>query len=292
MRIKNEFMAVLVWAVLSLRPLECGAALQIDAPTTEWITVRYPGTNQVDYFNDQQTGRPEADIVGNSTHASFYLKFDNGNTSSTTDGTLAFRIRLGSDLPQAGSFGSVLFIGVDGNNDGALDLMLGADQASTTPTIKIWDAGGGLNVSPNSTSITVPINQKTYLETSANYHFAQISLTLDPVASSFDLDSDGTTDHFLSFALPFADLVSELSRLASISVDDTSLFRFVAATSSQDNAINADLNGLPTDYDSNLNWLQLQAMSEVTGLPEPGTVALLITGLAFAALRYRARGRS
>src|SRR5688572_23542175 len=97
--------------VLILRPYTCAAALQMDGPTTHWTVIRYPGTNQVDYFDDQQTGQPEADIVGNSTHAALYLKFDNGATPSTTDGTLGFRVRLGSDLPQAGSFGSVMFIG-------------------------------------------------------------------------------------------------------------------------------------------------------------------------------------
>jgi len=250
-------------------------------------------TNQADYFDDEQTGRPESDLVGNAGHPAAYFNFDNANTPSLTDGTLAFRVRVGSDLPQLGTFDSVLFIGMDGNSDGALDIFLGADNKGGTPEIKIWDAGTGLNISPSTTSVSAPPGQFSYGETSANFDFSQVSATIDPPATIFDLDVDGTTDRFVSFSLPFADVVSEMSRLAGIGISENSVVRFVIATSTQANSLNEDLNGIPKNFTPTLTWAQLGGLSSPTQLPEPGTGLLAGLGLAaFACFdRFRRQAR-
>jgi hypothetical protein len=264
----------------------------INSPTTFWTPILPASTNQADYYNDQQTGHPEADIVGNAAHPAAYFQFWNGGTPDPTDGVLGFRVRVGSDRPTPGVFNSVLFIGVDGNGDGALDIFLGVDNSGASAHIKIWDAGSGLNISPNTTTVNSPPGQKVYPQNATNYHFGPVSLTLDPPATDFDLDDDGYTDWFVSFLLPFADVVSEMSRLAGLSINESSLLRFVIATSTQQNALNQDLNGIPKNYNGNLTWEQLGGMNAyVTMIPEPGPGRFAILGALALAWAERSRRR-
>lgn len=251
----------------------------LNSPTTAWTPILPAATNQADYYNDEQTGRPESDIVGNATYPAAYFQFWNGGTPSPTDGTLAFRVRVGSDRPQVNAFNSVLFIGVDGDGNGSLDIFLGADNSGGSSQVKIWDAGTGLNISPNTTTVSSPPGQKVYAQSSTNFHFGPVSLTLDPPATDFDLDDDGDTDWFVSFSLPFADVVSEMSRLAGISITESTALRFVVATSTQQNSLNEDLNGIPKTYNGNLTWEQLGGMSQyVLMVPEPNAAAVLLLG--------------
>jgi len=272
------------WTVL-LTTHPAFGQLIINSPTTVWTPIRYSTTNQYDYSNDEQTGRAESDLVGTFRQPALYVQY-NGSPASS-NGTLAFRARVGSDLPQAGTFDSVLFVGIDGNSDGKLDLFVGADNSGGSPQIKIWATGPGLNISPNTTTINAPANQKTYAGGSANFDFSAVSLTLDPGATNLDLNADGATDRFVSFSLPFADIVSELSRLAGISINTNTILHYVEGTSTQANSLNEDLNGVPKNYDGTLTWQQLGAYSDpvAASAPEPGVCAL--AGLGLAALGGR-----
>lgn len=264
-------------------------AIVITAPTPFWTTINLASGNPMDYLTDQQTGQSEGDIVGSSTQSGFYFWFDNGNTPLVTDGMLAFRIRVGSDAQNVG-YQRAALVGIDANNDGALDLFVGVDNAGSEDKIKIWDTGTQANTSPSTTSITAIAPQKIYDETSANYAFTPVTATNDPVASpSFDIDADGNTDHFLSFALPFEDIVSEMSRLGGITIDQYTPLRFVLATSTQANAFNQDLGGVPKTYDSATTWNELGSVSspyspggpapDPDPVPEPGTLLAIGTGL-------------
>ncbi|MCX8090880.1 MAG: PEP-CTERM sorting domain-containing protein [Verrucomicrobiae bacterium] len=277
---------ILLW----LTTLPALAQVIINSPTTNWTPILPASTNQADYYDDEQTGRPESDIVGNALHPAVYFQFWNGGTPSPTDGTLAFRVRVGSDRPQVNQFNSVLFIGVDGDGNGSLDIFLGADNSGSSSHIKIWDAGTGLNISPNTTTVNSPPGQIVYSQNATNFHFGPVSLTLDPPATDFDLDDDGHNDWFVSFSLPFADVVAEMSRLAGISIVETSPLRFVVATSTQQNSLNEDLNGIPKNYNGSLTWDQLGGMSHyVTVIPEPATAALLALGALLWVGRLRQR---
>ena len=276
---------LLTWLML-LTTHPAFGQLIINSPTTAWTPIRYSTTNQYDYSNDEQTGRPESDLVGTLGEPAFYVQYN--SSPGTNQGTLGFRARVGSDLPQAGTFDSVLFIGIDGNSDGKLDLFVGADNSGGSPQIKIWATGPGLNISPNTTTINAPANQKVYAETSANFDFSAVSLTLNPGATNLDLNADDTTDRLISFSLPFADIVAEMSRLAGISMTTNTILHLVGATSSQANSINEDINGVPKTFDGTQTWQQLGASSDpfAASVPEAGTCAL--AGLGLAALGGRA----
>src|SRR2546430_12409685 len=162
------------------------SVVDVTSPTTSWTVITY-GSNNPDPSNDQQTGTSEGDIVGNAAHPSAYTQFGDAGTPSTTDGTIAFRVRVGGDLNPVG-FKTALFVGVDANRDGALDLFIGVNNSGSNDTIGLWNPGNGTNVSPSTTSI-VSTPLVSYTPTAANYHWSPVNATIDPtVGSATDLN--------------------------------------------------------------------------------------------------------
>ena len=272
---------------------EMRASLDLTSPTTSWNVIRY-GSNNPDASNDQQTGSSEGDIVGNLAHPSVYTLFDNGGTPSLTDGTLAFRIRLGADVSPAG-FKTALFVGIDANGDGAIDLFVGINNSGSADTVGIWNPGAGLNISPNTTTI-VSTPLVSYTQTALNYSWSAVTTTNDPsVGSALDLDGGGQNDYFLSFGLPFGDIVTQLATKGII-VDQNSTFSYVISTATQANSLNQDLNGVGKTYDGAATWSALGALSDpmsaagVALVPEPNAAWLAgVLMFAGAVLRQRRR---
>ena len=234
------------------------SVVDLTAPTTSWTPILYSNNNP-DPSNDQQTGSPEGDIVGNAAHASAYTMFGDAGTSSLTDGTLGFRVRLGADTNPAG-FKTALFVGIDANNDGKLDLFLGVNNSGSADTVGIWNPGTGANVSPSTTSmVATPL--VSYTPTASNYYWSAVTATNDPsVGGATDLDGGGQNDFFLGFAIPFADIVSQLAA-AGITFDQNSTLTYVIATATQANSLNQDLNGVAGSVNSSLTWSQLGVLS-------------------------------
>jgi len=279
----------LIVPVLSAASL-WGSPVAINAPVgnLNWRPLRLAGGNQLDYYIDHQTGKPESDLVGDSgSNPGVCIWFDNNGSGSRTDGTLTFRIRLGSDRPQPGEFNSELFIGIDANfnamvDDNALDLFVGADQRGNPSRLGIWDPGAGLNISPRTTSISGPV--QTYAQTAGNYDFASATSLGSSVS---DLNGDGDPDYFLSFAIPFADIVARLAA-RGLTVDDRTPLSYVIVTSNEDNAFNQDLGGVDGGIGSSTTWRDLGAVTLPASpdqVPEPWSFLLAGGGLLVLALR-------
>ncbi|HYE00847.1 MAG TPA: DUF4347 domain-containing protein, partial [Alphaproteobacteria bacterium] len=223
------------------------AAISLSS-STAWIPVLV-GPNH-DPNNDTQANNADLDLVGNASNPLLYYQFDDGGTPSLTDGTLAYRFRVGDD-----SFGAVALVGVDADRDGDLDLFLSVDKAggnASSHAVKIWAPGNGANNSPSTTSLTAPTSQKTYALTAANYLLS---------STGSDLDGDGNTDSFVSFSLPFADVVSEMSRIANISINQNTVMQYVALTLTQTNSINGDIGGINGGSSSSTTFASLGAFS-------------------------------
>lgn len=245
-------------------------AISVTAPTSnsQWVAIPAAGTNAFDFAKDQQTGSTESDLVGTSNNSMLYMAFDPTNPvdptnpNASTDGTLAFRVRVGADADAAGFKGS-FFVGIDANLDGKVDLFVGVANSGNPNSIAIWKPGTGLNISPSTTSIVSPPIQ-TYPEDDSNYQFAAVNVvdsgTTIPLS---DINNDSKTDHFLSFSLPFNDIVKALKGLG-FPVTDQSAVRFILGTATQDNSINQDIGGVQGGTTSGLSFEALGAYSVIT----------------------------
>jgi hypothetical protein len=288
-------MRALVGAGVALVGLGVAAAagavpIDVAGPTTGWTAIVY-ASNPPDFADDQATGQPEADIVGDLSNPAFYTAFDDAGTPASTDGTLGFRIRLGADANPAG-FSKVAAVGIDANLDGALDVFLLVDNTGSPNQIAIYDAGSGANTSPSTT--TISSTGVGYAETASNYDWSAVTATIDPTATSFDIDGDGAVDHFLSFAVPLQDLVNQLAAIGIANVDQNTPFQYVLGTSTQGNALNQDLGGPNGGSNSSSTWAALGATSNTysaagTPVPEPGAAQLL--GLGLIGLGWAGRRR-
>lgn len=258
------------------------AAVIIDSDTSYWSAITY-GTNSPDTFIDQQTGLKSGDLVGDVNHPAFYSQFDDAGTSNLTDGTLAFRVRLNEAKNYSKlEFNYYLFVGLDADRNGSLDLFVGVNGNTE---LCMWDPGTGANTGPSTTSIVSP-PALTVAQDSANYAFSLLSAMIDPDAISYDIDGGEKTDMFLSFSVDFYDVVTLLSA-KGIVIDQNTGINYVMATSTQDNALNMDLNGVDGGVGSTLTFDELGATSATfspTGdatIPEPSVIGLFagVSGL-------------
>jgi hypothetical protein len=226
-------------------------AIDLASPTTAWIAVPPGGTNQFDFTNDEQANNDEGDLVGSATDPMFYLQFDNAGVSSNTDGTLAFRVRIAGDTGSGASgFGRNLFIGVDADGNGDIDLFITVNRTGSNNQIALFNPGTGANDSPATTSIdnANPLKVIPIVTTGVgkNLDYSQVTNGVtgnDPNATSIDLFG-GTPDYFVSFSVPFQDIVNALTTLGITGVSDQSPVRFLVSTATQDNSLNQDIGGV------------------------------------------------
>jgi hypothetical protein len=275
------FQTVVVGALF----LSSTAVAQTDpnSSTTNWVPILYETNSIPDPSVDQQTGNAESDIVGNLSQPSLYMQYDSGY--------IGFRLRLGADVSPAG-FKGCAFVGLDVNLTGTLNLFIGVNNQGSHDELGIWLPGSGANTTPASTSVGALVN--SYTETSLNYSFTALSATLDPASVNFDLNADGRTDQFLTFFVTFADVASALAS-QNINFTTNSVMGLVAATATQPNSLNEDLNGVSGGINSGQTWDQLGAASlaytptsiapvNPTSVPEPGTLVCLVGGMALLQL--------
>jgi hypothetical protein len=269
------------------------ADINVGAPTPYFFPVEYGWGNSWDYVNDQQTGSNEADFVGDLDHPSAYIKFDDAGTPLLTDGALAFRVRLGEDKSPSG-FSTAVKIGMDidpdgaagpATPDGALDLFVGVDNSGSRSYTAIWEPGTSANVSPSTTSLVSPPYSTTDWTAGVDYDWRPVDSVSDPTATNFDLDGGGKTDYFLTFTISFSDIVAKLVSDGFASINENTPISYVFATSTQDNALNQDLNGVQGGVKSDVTWEALGAVtiakSSVSVVPEPASI---VTGLGLALL--------
>lgn len=261
--------------------------VDVSSPTTSWTGIRYGSANGYDPVADAQGGSREGDIVGNAQNASVYTFFADRNTPSKTDGDLAFRIRVGEDSSPAG-FKSAAFVGIITNRaSGKIDLFIGVNNAGQANSIGIFGAGVGANVSPSTTSISNAV--VSYTETATNYSWMAADSTSDPTGTNFDIDNGGQPDYFLTFSVPFSDIVAQLAALGITGITEDSTFSYVIATSTQGNALNQDINGVTGNVNSSATWSSLGALADATSpiaaVPEVNP-AMLISLLLAAILGY------
>lgn len=289
---------------LAIWLLQFGAALAATyVPVGSASTLWTPMIGNFDYHADQQTGSSpvSSDIVGGTgDNYGFLIAFNDNGSVSSIDGSLGFRVRL--DKPDQNgnnpaSFENVLWVAIDANGSGSLDVFLAANFSGSTSEIQMWAPGNGLNISPSTTSIanspilTYPVDSIEDV-TAANYNYRPVDFTTDGgTTDDVTTGTAGDTDYYLSFMVPFEDIVQYLGSLQTpIQITDQSALRFVVATSTQDNSLNQDLGGLPKDFDGTSTWENLGGFTPpYTPVPEPSGSLLLLGSLAGGWLIRRRR---
>lgn len=263
---------------------------------SSWTAIGYGPAGFPDPAGDQQTGSSEGDLVGNAANPSFYSTFDNGGTPALfTDGQLAFRLRVGADKSPPGYTGCA-FVGMDLDGNGSLDLFAGVNNSGSTALISLWWAGSGSNLSPGTTTIA-GTPTFSYAETAASYSWMAVTLANNPGGTSTDMDGAGQADYFLSFVVPFADVVAMAHTKGLAGFDEHSTLSYVAATATQANSLNQDLNGVAGGVNSSDSWASMGAISApITAagplpVPEPSTLALIVLGLGGLVVHYGRRPR-
>jgi PEP-CTERM motif len=285
---------------LSLLPSVASAQI-VSSSTNNWTPIKYGGNGVLDPSQDQQTGQRESDLVGSVIAPSAYTLFDPGVLSNHTDGTLFFRVRVAEDSQSAG-YSGYLWVGIDANSDGAVDIFAGVDRQGSSAQNVLRNPGTGLNSSPNTTSIdSANLAPSPYLHTTSNYNWAPVSAA-NYTGTNFDVDAGGNTDYFMSFSLSFQDLVNAVATTGSgrpvgLSITDATAFGFVVATSQQGNSINQDYNGGNVPVNSATTFVSLGAISDGTpaisaAIPEPGSLALAALGMAGLLLAQKRRPKS
>ena len=236
----------------------------LTSPTTQWKTLlRGPA---YDYINDQQATATDLELVGNQNHPVLYSQYDDGGTAGTAfenDDTVFFRVRLsGSKSTGSSAFSSgYVFLGCDVNLDGAIDFFISVTKRTAKESqVSIWSAGSGLNNSPNTTTIAaeIPLYGLNTEPGLSRFSFVPVTSVLDPTVTDLNLNTaaaelSGLTlvqqDHFLSFAIPFAnttpaiDSFKEAAAAKGFNVNKDTPLNILLATSTQSNSLNSDLNG-------------------------------------------------
>lgn len=271
--------AVILIAIAFLCCASAAHGAIVTDPTVLWTPVQYASPAQSDFQDDQQTGnsRSSSDIVGDVNSPAFLMQFDDGGTSGVlTDGSLLFRVRLGAAGGNSTPvFDRNLFVGLDGDGNGSLDLYVGVHNQGSMDELAIYGPGSDSNTSPNTTSITGPLF--TFAQSPSNYDYSVVD------TADTDLDGDGETDYFLSFAMPFQSVVDWMLTESGVAIDQNSSLSYVMATATQDNSFNQDINGLPKDFDSSSTWTTLGALStpstpisaSISAVPEPSLAGLM-----------------
>src|SRR5205814_7835522 len=126
------------------------------------------------------------------------------------------------------------------------------------------------------------------------YSFTPVNPVIDPLATSFDLDAGGKTDQFLTFIVPLSDVATMLAARGINGFTKDTQMRLVAATATQDNSLNEDLNGVVAGINSPSTWDLLGAFTQpysfsgVAPAPEPSASYFFLTGgLALFLLRRK-----
>lgn len=280
--------------------------ISLTSPTDEWTSVQLGMRN--DYLDDEQAQKPGGDIVGSELFGQqdgFYRKYDYGTVAGISDDELAFRVRLGDDTTAHAFIGlDIAIAGVNGGlPDGTIDMFLDASFGNTNGSknvISFYDAGGNLNNSPSTTSVSDEINfvnENDDLDFSTYSDLALVSSSNDSyvaanptIPSLLDIDGDASNDVFLTFKVPMSALnTAYLTYFPSnVPLTETTLMSFVLLTATQANSFNQDFGGLPKTFVDD-TWTALGAITDPEAVPEPATYALLfgVCALGFAAVRRR-----
>lgn len=303
-----RYASVLLLLVVS-SVLEAVIVTDTSSLANGWAAVIYQ--SDADPNGDQQTGNAgnEADIVGNSDNPALYKYYGSGDIGNGTEDLFGFRLRLGSQDNSSQGYTTASMIGMDVTGDNVLDFYI----AASVNEIGVGGNNGNFDIgifkfgpdadSPSSTTLASKSDALYgYQQTGDNFSFASVE-SIDPGSDPADYNLDGATnnqgdplpDMFISFIVPFADIVAVAEDFVGVgNFDENSLISFVAITSQNLNQINNDFNGiddsaLDEPYGTGGGISDPYTPDGEEPVPEPAAYSLLLGLFAFACLLRRRR---
>ncbi len=318
-----RFMRCLFLSLVLVTAPAAWAVITVGGSTSDWSAIVYSNGVESDYIQDQQTGQPEADIIGSGAdytrQPGFYKQYLDAGLSGNggLEGDyLGFRMRVSGDTNSAG-WDTVGFIGLDFEADGSTDLILGVGTRSRDMGIRFYDPGTDLNTSPSTTSVIYMSDYAIEGGTDAYTNAFSVLFDFSPVSSandafltggesSDDLDADGNDDYFMSFQINMEAVAAAAAATANpTSIDENTMMGFLAITSNQDNALNQDLNGHngvavnkggEGDFSSSTQtWSDLGGMSDAytadgsEPVPEPKSFSMILGVFTLCFIGFRRR---
>lgn len=313
----NPKLGILSALVISSAVPAFAARADVSANTKYWFAVPRINNQSLvfDYQKDSQTGDPRAELVGDSNNPGFYIAFDSDTDGGLNQGRLLFRVRVAAfdtntndqttPTNAPGQYGSALFIGIDANVDGKIDLFVAADDrgTSTTNGIKIFFPACGNKTpcfsGPSTTSLgsehQAGFAPFSTTGTKQNFNWTEVSSTTDP-RTGVDLDVSTPNDDegknsnyhnidaFFSFAVDVNSIANALATLPTpLPFTSTTPMRFIAVTGQNQQSFNQDTGGCDdkTNYDTwSCAFTDSLTFDKYVPLPEPGTYMTMGIGLA------------
>lgn len=283
----------LIVSVLPLFLVSHANCATVSGFSTQWT----PLIGNYDTLGDAPVS---GDIVGGGVNYGLFTTFNDNGSASNTDGNLGFRIRLdvagGTNTSPA--FDRAAYIGIDADLNGSVDVFIGINYSGSKTDLGIYSPGVGTNTSPSTTTISTTPYKAVYAISTANVNYRPVNSgfgadggdnnDLTPNASNANADPD----YYISFMVPFADVVGFLAT-RSINITDQTSLRYIAATSTQANSINQDIGGVNGGTSSTSTWAALGGFTPVVNasgtvvVPEISTSLLTLAGLALAMSRRK-----
>ena len=292
-----------------------------------------------DHAKDAQTGDPRAEFVGNANNPGFYFIYESDtNGGLNPDGRLLFRVRVAAyqtnnQVPTnaPGQYGTAIFVGIDGNADGAIDIFVVADDrgAAASNGVKLYfpscpsSGAGTCFTGPSKTNLGSQYGTNTVFTSTGsntNFNWIPVNSTTDPrtgsepplnnniIDGSEGLNSSyRNPDGFFSFAVDFRFLAIALADSGAHTGPNapsvinnftpSSTMRFMTVTAQQTNSFNQDTGGC-NNNNAIADWAcafsdPIVPLNYVP-TPEPATSAVVGCGLMSGmwAIRRRRRDRA
>ena len=270
-----------IFALLCLaQTANAALTVSVSSSSSNWT----PLAGNFDSFTDSNDS--DANIVGDTANPGMLFIFDdNGTPDDHTDGWLGFRVRLDDVASSSSRPDSVVGIAIDAGANGDINAFIAYDPkaVSNSPRIVL---SSGTGTTPGNTLIGASASTSPYeINTSiSNFDYRAVVAGSDSVTDDVTTAATGDIDYYVSFLVPFADLISVLGNGA----DDRTVFRYLSYTATQGQNINQDYGGVDGTPDSTTTWVALGALSTPASVPEPSS-ALLTFGALTGFLLIRRR---